>query len=367
MNRLIASITLLTAGSIAHADVGPVVGAIRWDAWTGGEITREVERSLSPEKYHTRLPWFAEVVDERTVKIDGSPQEVMDREIAMAASAGLDYWAFLTYPKDSTMSVALGQYLSSAKRDQINFALILHNTLTLQEDQWKQERDRILELLREPGYQTVLGGRPLVYAFMGEDFPFERFRDFLNEAQKQGLSPYCVFMGWHPATDIAKAKPWGFDAVSSYASPGNQADFPDLARATEKECWSNAVNAEARYVPLVTTGWDKSPRQDNPVSWEQGSDYLGQKVFPSRARPDEIAHHLTNAIAFVQKHSDLCEAQAIIMYAWNEYDEGGWLAPTRGSDGAPDTSRLKAIQHVLTKNTNTEQEGGEAATRPGSN
>jgi len=42
----------------------------------------------------------------------------------------------------------------------------------------------------------------------------------------------------------------------------------------------------------------------------------------------------------VRKHADLCEAQAIIMYAWNEYDEGGWLAPTRSSDGTPDTSRL---------------------------
>ena len=34
----------------------PTVGAIRWDAWSGGEVTREVERSLGPAQYHARLP-----------------------------------------------------------------------------------------------------------------------------------------------------------------------------------------------------------------------------------------------------------------------------------------------------------------------
>jgi hypothetical protein len=204
----------------------------------------------------------------------------------------------------------------------------------------------------------------LVYAFTGEDFPFERFRDFLNEARKQGLRPYCVFMGWHPAADIKKAKPWGFDAVSSYARSGNQANFSDLAKETEKNCWGNAVYAKAPYVPLVTTGWDKNPRKDNPVSWERGSDYHEQKVFPSRARPDEIARHLTNALAFVRKQSALCESQAIILYAWNESDEGGWLAPTRSSDGTPDKSRLNAVQRVLTTKRNTQQGGGgQPATR----
>lgn len=83
MNRLVAILAVLSVGPIAHAEDGPIVGAIRWDAWTGGKITREVERSLGPKKYHTRLPWFAEVVDENTVRIDGSPQAVMDQEIGV--------------------------------------------------------------------------------------------------------------------------------------------------------------------------------------------------------------------------------------------------------------------------------------------
>ena len=73
------------------------------------------------------------------------------------------------------------------------------------------------------------------------------------------------------------SKPWGFDAVSSYARPGEQANFSDLTKETEKKCWANAVYGQAPYVPIVTTGWDKNPRKDNPVSWERGSGYAAAK------------------------------------------------------------------------------------------
>ena len=41
----------------------PLVGAIRWDAWHGelSEVGKAVEKTLSPLKYHFRLPWFAKI------------------------------------------------------------------------------------------------------------------------------------------------------------------------------------------------------------------------------------------------------------------------------------------------------------------
>lgn len=44
---------------------------------------------------------------------------------------------------------------------------------------------------------------------------------------------------------------------------------------------------------------------------------------------------------------DLNPANAIIIYAWNEHDEGGWLQPTLGADGKPDEARVKALGKVL--------------------
>ena len=335
-------------GSIAHAqEVRPLVGAIRWDAWTGGEVTAQVERTLGPAKYRDRLPWFADVTGENTVRIDGGRQEVMDAEIEYAAAAGLDYWAFLVYPMDNSMSAAIGQYLASARRDRVRFCVILHNTLHAPDASWPAERDRLIALLREPGYQTVLGGRPLVYAFSGGNLRFDRFGEFLATAREKGLNPYCVFMGWSPATDYAKVSQLGFDAVSAYARGGSQPAFADLVRDLEQRYWQEAANAKIPCVPLVTTGWDKNPRRDNPVSWEKGHGYHSQTVFPARATPAEIAAHLERALAFVRQHPAVCQANATIVYAWNEYDEGGWLAPTRGQDGKPDNSRLAAVRQVL--------------------
>ena len=338
------------AAGAATNDSPPKIGAIRWDAWTGGKVTAEVEKSLGPRKYHDRLPWFAEVIGEDKVSIKGSSQEIMDREIDFAAVAGLDYWAFLLYPGPNAMSKSIELYLASSKRKRINFCVILHNSFGVSEAAWPGERDRAVALLKEPGYQTVLGGRPLVFEFEARyrgDRALKRIAEFRAAAQKAGLNPYLVFMGWNPADDFARESPNGFDAVSAYAQPGSQATYAELAQALENGCWQNATRAGVPYVPLVTAGWEKNPRKDNPVSWELGQDYHRQEVFPSVASPQDIAAHLERAMKFIQAHPKICPANSVIIYAWNEYDEGGWIAPTRSADGKPDTGRLDAIGRIL--------------------
>lgn len=334
------------ASSVAER---PSVGAIRWDAWTGGSVTHQVERTLAPEQFRSRLPWFAEVRSDGTVRIDGGHQSVMDREIAYAAEAGLDYWAFLLYPDESTMSVALRLYLSSKHRQRLDFCLILHNSFKVPDDVWPHERDRALALLKEPGYHSVAGGRPLVYLFgvnLDEPKLAGRVTEFRKLASEQGPAPYMVYMGWDPVADRAKTTPLGLDAVSGYAVASNDPTFSLLVHRAEAT-WHRAAKAGVPYVPLVTTGWNKEPRKLNPVSWELDHSYHKQNVFPSVATPDEIATHLARAIDFVRANRTICRAETIIIYAWNEHDEGGWLCPTWTAQG-PDTSRLDAIRRVLT-------------------
>ena len=337
-------VPLAALQAAAQALPQPVVGAIRWDAWTGGEVTVQVERTLSPKKYHPRLPWFAEVLGDNKVQIDGGRQEIMDQEIGFAAEAGLDYWAFLLYPEPSTMSQSLRLYLKSNTRRRINFCVILHNNLKVDEAEWAGECERAVALLREPGYQTVLGRRPLVFAFQTRD---DRIVQFRQAAKAAGIDPYCVRMGWSPAEDFRRAAPLGFEAVSAYACGSDDATFTDLCKRVEVSYWRNAVAARVPYVPLVTTGWDKDPRKENPVSWEKDHGYHQQTVFPTMATPAEITTHLAHALTFVREHPETCPANAVIIYAWNEHDEGGWLCPTWTPDGTPDNSRLKAVGNVL--------------------
>lgn len=241
------------------------------------------------------------------------------------------------------MSLDLKLYRQSKIADKIKFCGILHNNLGVSEQDWPKERDRFIAMLQDPNYRTVLDGRPLVYFFGGNR---DRFRELREAVEKAGLNPYYVFMGWNPPKDFTEQKPNGFDAVSAYAKGDQVETFSELSAAAESH-WQLASREDIRFVPLVTTGWDKQPRKDHPVSWELNDSYHRQETFPSQATPEQIAEHLRRAVDFVRNHRRVCESGAVIVYAWNEHDEGGWLSPTWSEDGNGDTSRLDAVQRVL--------------------
>ena len=264
----------------------PSVGAIRWDAWSGGGVTEQVEQTLSPEKHRLRLPWFAKVEASGRARIDASADGIMEQEIAYAKDSGLNYWAFLTYPEGDAMSSALARYLRSPRRADLGFCLILHQTLSVPAARWPAERGRVIKVLQEPGYQKV-GTRPLVFAFdLKTEHPTikQRFDELKSAAKTAGLDPYFVYMGWSPARDYQAHAAEGFAAVSAYAHPGKEPVFAKYVDTFEQHAWVNALATKTPYIPLVTTGWDKRPRQDHPVSWEKNAAYADKRLSLPRPR-----------------------------------------------------------------------------------
>jgi len=231
---------LLLTGCLAVAAGAaerPLLGAIRWDAWhvptappeqglAGGPV-RAMERSLGPQRYHWRLPFFGEVLGPDTVRIPGYSQAIVDQEIAFAQAGGLDYWAFLLYDQTSPMSQGLALYRSSVRRQDVRF---------------------------------------------------------------------CA---------IASPPPFG-------------------------------------HAPAFDAGTRR--RVEHPVPWEKNQQPgVGLDRYYETPTPVELADHLADALTWAAADPSRCPAQAVLTYAWNEHDEGGWLCPTRGADGRPDTSRLDAI------------------------
>ncbi|CAF1124312.1 unnamed protein product [Rotaria sordida] len=356
----------------------PSVGVIRWDAWNlfnsqYDPISFYLHRALSPEKFHYRIPFYATVLSSTNISFNGDLQSVMDQEILYAKHAGIDYWAFDTYCQfgincttnntyciqyykqtsnqycPQNPSYGLNLYLSSVYKSLINFTLILLGSspcdITFQQ--------HYIDLMKLPQFQTVLGGRPLVYLFQfdnaeadicgcGWSGSGQIFNKFRQMAISQGLqNPYMVLMDFNVATVQSHASMLGFDAISTYALPGGTLDgtpFVELFHSAQ-QWWQSAHNIGAKMVPIAPTGWDPRPRAENPVPWViEGPEHYIQPTV------DELQELIRSGINFTCNYNQTVEAQTIIIYAWNECSEtSGSLIPSMGNG----TLYIDALSKIL--------------------
>jgi len=319
-----------------------LVGAIRWDGWCGDKsrVGLELERVMAPERYQYRLPFYAQVRGPGQVETRCVSQETMDREIAFAKEAGIDYWAFDWYPPADGLSTARSLYLTSANRNDVKWCVILGTGAFSEED-----RRWLIGQFRAPNYQTVLAGRPLVYVFNASRRFGPLVKSLRDEAAAAGCpTPFLVFMGWGPAIAQAAAE-CGADALGAYVNPlGDRAPFASNM-AHERSQWEALRGTGRQMVPTVTTGWDPRPFLDCPVPWYPGAT---ERNWVETAKPEEVSLHLSTCLSFVQSHPEATLANTVLVYAWNENAEGGWVIPTlveQRDAGIP--LRLDAVRSVL--------------------
>ncbi|MBN1182569.1 MAG: T9SS type A sorting domain-containing protein [Bacteroidales bacterium] len=346
MTRLILLFTLLILiFNDSLSQDRPLVGAIRWDAWIGQSdyIGAQVNVTLGPNHWHYRLPFYTTVIDSNTVDIDGTSQETVDKEIEYAAYGQIDYFAFLMYDNNSTLSNGLHKFLSSTKKDMINFCVILNYI-------WSEpittSVERILDYFQESNYQCVLGNRPLVFAYELDGSP-EMALELKDSCASRGWpEPYIVSLQYAdhmPSNNV-------YDAISRYWYGPNYggleagAPYSNLMNAAKLD-WEIRKDNGAKQVLLVSTGGDGRPRIENPVSWiDDPSAY--ERYFETPT-PQQITTHLGQAFNFIENNPSTCEVKLVLMYAWNENDEGGWLVPTLENDIDTNTSRIDSLRSFL--------------------
>ncbi len=331
----------------------PLIGVIRWDAWQeDGTINSTVESTLQPEHWHYRIPFFGEVDGQGEVHIHGNLQAVMDQEIAHASAAGIDFWAFVTYPPSNGMSNGLNLYLASTNRDDIGFCLLLQGGwLAWGELSWTDQVDRYVNLFSESEYVRVAGDRPLLFLFDIESMwnttrfsteadvraAIEELRD-ASRAAGTG-DPYVVLQGWSPADDAVVADSIGLDALSSYAVVGGSSDGAPYASlmVDAENIWESARATGCDVVPILGAGWDPRPRIETPTPW-----VTYQEIWYDAPTPAELSAHIEQGLAWIRTHRGVVRADVALLYAWNEHDEGGWVCPTWTPTG-PDTSYVGAV------------------------
>ena len=305
------------------------VGAIRWDAWYAHDgradsVISQVERSLSPAKYHFRAPFYAEITAEGGIEIPDYTQADFDREMEYAIAAGLDYFAYVWY--DSGLRAARDFHTTSKYKKCVKLCAVLDGNAIGK----AYAREELAVLLKEDFYMTVLDGRPLMYYFgtgnnydaIGADIEY-----YTALCRELGLPrPFSVLMGGWPE----ESRKAGADALSRYAVSGSGgASFRSLTETTEK-VWETQKNSGLQSVPPVTAGWHNGTRWENPVSWcKPGAD-----SWVEYAAPEEIEAHLRSALRYLKKEENKAStlANTLILYAWNEHDEGGWICPPLAVD-----------------------------------
>ncbi|HEY3370675.1 MAG TPA: T9SS type A sorting domain-containing protein [Prolixibacteraceae bacterium] len=322
----------------------PIVGAIRWDAWLGQSdgVGAQLNRSLGPNHWHSRLPFFAKVIDANTVDIDGTSQLVADAEIEYAAYARLDYFAFLMYDDQISLSNGLHKYLSSSKNDQLNFCVIMSQIST---EPITTSVKRVLAYIQKSNYQHVLGDRPLVYAYNLENAPQLALALKDSCAARHWPRPYIVSLQYADQMPSSSV----YDAITCYWYNGTQsggsetgAPYSTLMHAAQLN-WQVRLENGTKQIPLVSLGADGRPRIEHPVSWIPDPASIYKKYFES-PQPQEITQHLKQAFNFIENNPLSCEANTVLMYAWNENDEGGWLMPTLENDAHINTARIDSLR-----------------------
>lgn len=339
---------LIAAGHARGGD-RPTVGAIYWPGWIDDS---KWANNLKPVKWRYRWPFYTEL-SKGKFAVRSDSQAVMDREIRYASAAGLDYFAFDLSP--DTPSAGLPLYLNSRYKSMMHFCVILLGGRP--GESWPEKVTSLVSLFKEPTYQKVLGGRPLVYRYYVERMAAQfgsagaarAALDYLRAAAtRAGLKPpYIVAQVWGASAGADDVDTLGFDAIGAYsmsidATTAQAKEYPySRLAAINRNFWEACRETGKEVVPIVNAGWDVRPRW-----WDRDLMrlYGGQeRPWFAPPTPAQLANHLIAAIDWNRAHPSAGRADSVLIYAWNESDEGGWLVPTL----AEGTARLDAIRKAL--------------------
>jgi lysophospholipase L1-like esterase len=270
--------------------------------------------------------------------------EIMERQIDLAADHGIAFFAFCWYWNKDPAKLAqdpkhtcLDLFLKARNHGRLKFCLLVANHqghLFQDADEWAKAAEGWLPYFKHPQHLTV-DGKPLVIVFNPGNGTREGLAQVQATATKAGL-PGVAIAGCGGDPKAGYTHTTHYNIVPGYAAGSEAHKFAELVEAHSR-AWRGT--REQPYMPVLSVGWDKRP-------WE-GDRGLGQKpgwYFTDRT-PEQLAAGLESAIAWMDQHPDQTTAERIVLlYAWNELGEGGYLAPTKGD---PEGAYLRAVKQVV--------------------
>jgi hypothetical protein len=281
--------------------------------------------------------------------------EIMERQIDLAADNGVDFFLFCWYWKDNKGPInvkaiendhhhkSMELFMKAKNRHRIKYSLLIANHggfEILGKENWEDATRYWSKYFNDPQYMTV-DGKPLLVLFgTGDDaIDNESLEAMQVVAKEEGLKNGLSIAG---CGEPARSKS-GFthsthyNVTSGYADGSEEHSYQELIDRA-KPRWKGTE--EQPYIPVINSGWDKRP-------WEGSNGLSNQPAgwyFPDSS-PELFKNFLTDAIQWMDDNPTKTPKERIVLiYAWNELGEGGYLVPTKGD---PEAAKLKAIKEVV--------------------
>lgn len=333
-----------------------IIGAYYFDGWSGTN-----SNAINPYE-----PWAANAPTHLTKRfVEEFPgrepiwgwrndtQQIMERQIDLAADNGVDFFLYCWYWKNDRGSLneaaiksdpkhtSLDLYFKAKNKKKIQICLLIANhqgAEIIGNGNWEAAVMHWVQYFKDPQY-VIVDGKPLVVIFGTGD-------EAINDEQISVMQEAAVKAGFKDGLAIAgcggnaKRKAFTYSThynlTTGYSSGSEEKPFQILIDKAKP----NWVGTEEQpYIPVLNSGWDKRP-------WE-GPDGLNQVEgwYFTGDTPELFKSFLSDAITWMdQNPTKTTRERLTLIYAWNELGEGGYLVPTKDD---PEAAKLKKIGELL--------------------
>lgn len=290
-------------------------------------------------------------------------QAAMDREILAASDHGVAFFQILWYyqdpnherePHQDKLNEGLRLFMASRYANRMRFTVeyVNHPPFDITTDAaWEVACREWIAAMKHPSYLRV-GGEP-VFKIHGLDYFLQqnggdvgraeaRLNTLRRLAKEAGLPPLLIGAGVGVGAVASSPAIQLFDFLTTYMDvppvPPRQQPYPYTMLIDHAEDgWRRyAANRSKPYVPYVPAGWDPRPWRDPRASF----------MLPTM---DQWLDALRRAKAALDSSPNLGvplpnggRQKMLLIYAWNEFGEGGIVAPTKG-DGYAKLDAIKAV------------------------
>jgi hypothetical protein len=284
----------------------------------------------------------------------------MDKEIQAAAGHAVDFFLILWYkaeedrPEEVMLNRGVRFFMNSPHADMMKFAVEYTNHPPFgitTEERWEEMCHQWVEFMKHPSYLRV-DGRPVfkvhslhhILQFCGGDMVkvaarVERLRAVAREA---GLGELCIGAGVGPGGVPGAEATAPFEWLGTYMAVPEKDyrkqpyPYEDVAALAFEGAERYAEHGPKPYVPYLPAGWDPRPWGDPRPSFH----------LPNREQWRATLERMKAAVArdnlgLPKRNGETVGAFTI--YAWNEFGEGGAVAPTQGDQ----YMKLEEIQEVF--------------------